>query len=211
MAEQLRGNQVTGDCRTVHANEGSPGSLRRFVDCACDEFLAGTRLPCYQDCGVSGSDFGDARKNNFQPIRGADNFIEHRGALDLVPESYVFPIELVLEKLEIVLGALTVDALCDAISNEGQGLQRALGKRLPGEHSHDPYDPVLDHERVTGKGLHFFGPGPVVITDSRIVFDIIGQMRFSFSGNQADLKLANWDSTESTIQTGVHPCACFQL
>src|SRR5262249_22494338 len=114
-------------------------------------------------------------------------------------------------KLESVLGALTVDALCDAISNEGQGLQRTLGKRLPGEHSHNPYSPVLDHERVTGKGLHLFSPGPIVVTDARIVLDIIGQKRFSFLRDQADLKMANRDSAESTIQTGVHPCACFQL
>src|ERR1700675_161619 len=62
MAEQLRRDQITGDCRTVHANERARGTIRSSVDGACNKLFACSCFARDQDGGVCGSNLRDKRE-----------------------------------------------------------------------------------------------------------------------------------------------------
>ena len=69
------------------------------MDRAGDELLARPGLPRDEHGGVGRSHFGNPRQDRPQRVGGADNFLEHRGTVDLVAQHQIFAIELVLETL----------------------------------------------------------------------------------------------------------------
>src|SRR5206468_747243 len=86
MAEQLRGDQFARDGRTVDGHECPRGPAGAPVNGARDEFLAGTGLPGDQNSGVAAGHFGDSREQRVQRGRSADDLLEHRRLVDLLPE-----------------------------------------------------------------------------------------------------------------------------
>jgi len=78
MAEQLRGDQVTGIAAQFTLTKARPDVWERFVDGAGDEFLACAGLPSDQKRSVSaGANFGNPGKNGLQGLRGPDNLLEN--------------------------------------------------------------------------------------------------------------------------------------
>src|SRR5713226_8533839 len=72
------------------------------MDSACDELLASAGLPRNQNSGIRSSDFGSMGKNSLQRLRGANNFLEHRSPIHLVPQRQILSIQLVLELLDFL-------------------------------------------------------------------------------------------------------------
>src|SRR6476619_592296 len=60
MAEQFRGDQVTGDCCAVHANERAGAATRSSVDGSRNKLFACSRFTCNQNGGISWRNFGNA-------------------------------------------------------------------------------------------------------------------------------------------------------
>jgi hypothetical protein len=70
------------------------------VNGASDEFLASARLSRDEHRGICGSHAGDPGKSGLQRLRGTDNLLEHEGSVDLVAQRQIFPIELILQRLD---------------------------------------------------------------------------------------------------------------
>src|SRR5713101_7163806 len=58
--------------------------------------------PRNQNGGIRSSDFGSLGKNSLQRLRGADNFLEHRSPIHLVPQRQILSLQLVLELLDFL-------------------------------------------------------------------------------------------------------------
>src|ERR1700693_1727552 len=96
MAEQLREDQVTGDCCAVHADEGTSRPLGSAVNSACNQFLACSRFTRDENRGIGWCNFGDAREHSLQSGGGSDNLFKHRGLVDFLTESGVLQLEFLL-------------------------------------------------------------------------------------------------------------------
>src|SRR5579864_8323840 len=96
MSEQLREDQVTGDCCAVHADEGTSRPQGSPVNSACNQLLACSRFTRDENRGIAWRDFGDARQHSLQSRRGSDNLFKHRGLVDFLTESSVLQLEFLL-------------------------------------------------------------------------------------------------------------------
>src|SRR5262249_10687292 len=108
VAEQLRRDQRWCNGRAVDADEGACGPPRSLVNGAGDELLAGSRLTRDEDGRSGGSDLGHLQENDLQCPRRADDFLEHRSAVDLVAQREVLPIELVLQRPDLAFPSLEI-------------------------------------------------------------------------------------------------------
>src|SRR6266567_6146763 len=102
MAKQFRGNQRGRKRSTIHTNERTTRSLRSFVNGTGDEFFACAGFPGNQNGRVGRSNFCNSGKNGLQRRRCADNFLEHRGLVDLLTKSNVFPLKYFLGSLAFI-------------------------------------------------------------------------------------------------------------
>src|SRR3990167_5325346 len=64
---------------------------------------------------------------------------------------------------------------------------------------------------ITGKGNYTFPFRPVLITDVRIIDEIVCQMRHAFMSDNADFKFANRYAAMRTVDVGIHSSACLKF
>src|SRR5579864_6270003 len=96
MSEQLREDQVTGDCCAVHADEGTSRPPGSPVNSACNQLLACSRFARDENRRIARRNFGDAREYTLQSGGGSNNLFKHRGLVDFFTESGVLQLELLL-------------------------------------------------------------------------------------------------------------------
>src|SRR5260370_11762299 len=84
IAEQLRGDQVTGYGCAVYADEGTARPLGAPVNGACNQLLACSRFTRDENRGITWCNFGDAREHSLQSWGGPDNLFKHRDLLHFI-------------------------------------------------------------------------------------------------------------------------------
>src|ERR1700723_4519088 len=113
VAKKFGRNQRWGKSCAVHAHEGALRPTRSVMDGAGDEFLIMSSLSTNQNARIGGSNFHYPRKHSLQRRRGADDLFEHERLVDLLPEHYVFVLQLISQTLNLFkrflqLGSLAV-------------------------------------------------------------------------------------------------------
>ena len=74
---------------------------------------------------------------------------------------------------------LALDAYGDLVGYRCHRLEHRVAQPLAGEHCHDADQAILNQERVAGKGHHSFPLSPILIVDSWVADNAIGQMRLT--------------------------------
>src|SRR5260370_29244197 len=90
MAEQLRRDKITRNCRTVHADERARSTIGSSMYGACNKLFACSRFTRDEDRRITRCDFGDTRENTFQSGRCSNDLFKHRGFVDFFTQSDVF-------------------------------------------------------------------------------------------------------------------------
>jgi hypothetical protein len=79
--------------------------------------------------------------------------------------------------------SLVLDAQSNLIGNTSHGLEGGAGEGLAGEHGQHAHELVFHEQWITRKGDHALPPGPLRVTDARVVGDIVGQQWLLLLGN----------------------------
>src|SRR5947209_18196623 len=93
-------NHRLGNSCAVHAHESALRPTRSLMDGASDQFLTSSSLSTDENARIGGSNFHYPRKHFLQPQRGADDLFEHERLVDLLPEHYVFVLQLIFQALK---------------------------------------------------------------------------------------------------------------
>src|SRR5713226_4449189 len=101
VAKEFGGNQRWGKSCAVHAHERALRSTRSLMDGASNQFLTSSSLSTNENARIGGSNFHYSRKHFLQPRRGADDLFEHERLVDLLPEHYVFVLQLIFQALNL--------------------------------------------------------------------------------------------------------------
>src|SRR6202035_4107028 len=101
MTEQLRGNQITGDCGAVHTDECARGALRPSVDRAGNKLFAGSGLTRNKNRGITWRNLGNAREYRFQSGGGSNDLLKHRCLVNFFAESDVFLLQFLFNPLAV--------------------------------------------------------------------------------------------------------------
>src|SRR5580692_3735697 len=83
--------------------------------------------------------------------------------------------------------------------------------RFSREHGQHAYRAVSDAQWVTSEANHPFFLGPCSVTDSRVIGDIIDQMRFSILCNHPNFELSHRNMAVRSVKMCVNACAGLQL
>ena len=155
--------------------------------------------PSASSCVQPVSSCGDAVEERDPPLRvGGDHRIADAG------ERHPQPLLLLVQPL---LGGLPLDPHGDLVGHRRHRLQGRLRERLAGEHRHHAHEPVVHDERVSGEGDHALPLRPLLVADTGIAHDGVGQVRLPLLGDQADLVLADRNPAVRAVQVRVHPGA----
>src|SRR5580692_1220713 len=101
VAKEFGRNQRWSKSCTVHAHEGALRPTRSLMDGAGDQFLTSSGLSTNKNTRIGGSNFRCPRKHLLQPRRSADDLFEHERLVDLLPEHYVFVVQLISQTLNL--------------------------------------------------------------------------------------------------------------
>jgi hypothetical protein len=102
VAEQLRRDERRRNRGTIHRDEGPRRARGSLVDGPGDKLLAGAGLTGDQHGRIRRRHLRDLRQNGPKRRRGADDLLEHRGAIDLFAQREVLASNPVFGPLEIV-------------------------------------------------------------------------------------------------------------
>src|SRR5712664_1376569 len=101
VAKEFGRNQRWGKSSAVHAHERALRPTRSLMDGAGDQFLTSSSLSTNKNARIGGSNFHHPRKYSLQRRRGADDLFEHERLVDLLPEHYVFVLQLIFQALNL--------------------------------------------------------------------------------------------------------------
>src|SRR5580704_17301742 len=71
------------------------------MDGAGDQFLTSSSLSTNKNTRIGGSNFHKPRKHSLKRRRGDDDLFEHERLVDLLPEHYVFVVQLISQTLNL--------------------------------------------------------------------------------------------------------------
>src|SRR6202521_2512879 len=111
VAKEFGRNQRWGKSCAVHAHEGALRPTRSLMNGAGDQFLTSSSLSTNKNARIGGSNFRYPRKHSLQPRRGADDLFEHERLVDLLPEHYVFVVQLISQTLNLFKRFLQLGSL----------------------------------------------------------------------------------------------------
>src|SRR5580704_15139143 len=103
------------------------------------------------------------------------------------------------------------NSLSDQVRTRRQYLCCFWRDRFSREHGQHAYRAVSDAQWVASEASHPFFLCPCSVTDSRIIEDIIGQMRFSFLCNHPNFELSHRNVAVRSVKMCVHACTGLQL
>src|SRR5579863_8609698 len=103
------------------------------------------------------------------------------------------------------------NSLSDRVRTRRQCLCCFWRGRFSREHGQHADRAVSDAQWVAGEASHPFFLRPSSVTDSRIIEDIIRQMRFSFLCNHPNLELSHWNVAVRSVEMCVHARTGLQL
>src|ERR1700731_2000206 len=110
VAKEFGRNQRWSKSCAVHAHEGALRPTRSLMDGTGDQFLTSSSLSTNKNARIGGSNFHYPRKHSLQRRRGADDLFEHERLVDLLPEHYVFVLQLIFQALNLFNRLLQVGA-----------------------------------------------------------------------------------------------------
>src|SRR5262245_12093730 len=81
-----------------------------------------------------------------------------------------------LAPTQLLLRPLALDPLRECVDNRCERVENGFRKLAAREQRHYSDQPLLDNQRVSGKGNHSVRPCPALVMHARIVRNVIGEM-----------------------------------
>src|ERR1700761_6819433 len=103
------------------------------------------------------------------------------------------------------------NSLSDQVRTRCQRLCGFCRDRFSREHGQHSYHAFSDAQWVASEASYPLFLCPCSVTDSRIVEDIIGQVRLSFLCNHSNFELSHWNVAVKSVKMCVHACTGLQL